>query len=129
MNPLKWRKMSWLILVFSGIMLALLVTSLSASDPDCPPNIANCDAYNAGADVGQGLATVLIFVVWLIGFLVLAVIWFMTRPRHRTCPRCGNDVKKGRTTCKKCDFDFSAQSMQPMQNQPWTGQPQTPPAP
>lgn len=73
MNPLKWRKMSWLILVFSGIMLAWII-SAAGSDTDCPANISNCDAYNAGADIGQGIAGVLLFFIWLIGFLVLAVI-------------------------------------------------------
>jgi ribosomal protein L37AE/L43A len=38
---------------------------------------------------------------------VLALVWLMTRRRARICPHCGEDVKKGRTTCQKCGYDFT----------------------
>ncbi len=109
MNPLKWRKMSWLIIVFTAVM-AIWIVSAVASETGCPPDVANCAAYQVGADIGTGVAVTLLFVIWLIGFFVLAVIWFMTRGRHRLCPVCGSDVKKGRTTCKKCGYDFATQA-------------------
>ncbi len=109
MNPFKWRKMSWLIIVFTAIMAVWIVSAIGSADPECPANVTNCAAYQAGADVGTGVAAVLLFFIWLIGFFVLAVLWFMTRGRHRACPICGNDVKKGRSVCKKCGFDFAAQ--------------------
>ncbi len=105
MNPFRWRKMSWLIIIFTAAMLAWLVSAVG-SQPACPPTVANCEAYQAGADIGSGIAASIIFVVWLIGFFVLAVLWFMTRGRHRVCPVCGNDVKKGRSACRKCGYDF-----------------------
>jgi len=46
-------------------------------------------------------------VLWFFGFIVLSLIWFMTRRKGRTCPHCGEDVKKGRTTCKNCGYDFT----------------------
>ncbi len=108
MNPFRWRKMSWLIIVFTVIM-GIWIAGAVGSETECPPNVVNCAAYQSGADVGRGLAVVVLFFIWLIGFLVLAVLWFMTRGRHRACPVCGNDVKKGRSVCKKCGYDFAAQ--------------------
>jgi hypothetical protein len=66
------------------------------------------DATNAGAGIGA----VLIFFLWFIGFVVLSLVWLITRPKHRTCPVCGEDVKKGRTACKKCGHDFAAAAQQ-----------------
>jgi predicted amidophosphoribosyltransferase len=46
--------------------------------------------------------------IWLIVFLVLSVIWFMTRRKGRICPQCGEDVRKGQTRCGKCGYDYAA---------------------
>jgi hypothetical protein len=37
----------------------------------------------------------------------------MTRPRGRTCPACGEDVKRGRVTCQKHRHDFAAAAATP----------------
>jgi hypothetical protein len=65
------------------------------------------ETLNAASDVGTGIGVTLIFVLWFIGFIILSIIWFMTRRRGRMCPHCGEDVKKGRTTCKNCGYDFT----------------------
>jgi hypothetical protein len=41
------------------------------------------------------------------GFVVLSLIWLMSRPKVRTCPICGNDVNKGVTLCGSCGHDFA----------------------
>jgi predicted amidophosphoribosyltransferase len=46
--------------------------------------------------------------IWLIVFLVLSVIWFMTRRKGRICPQCGEDVRKGQTRCGKCGYDYAS---------------------
>jgi predicted amidophosphoribosyltransferase len=56
----------------------------------------------------------IIIVLWILGFIVLSPIWLMSRPKHRTCPRCGHDVKKGRTSCKNCGYDFAAATAAPV---------------
>ena len=105
MNPLKWRKMSWLIIIFT-VLMAIWIIGGTSSSP-CPPDVANCDAYAAGQAIGTGIGVTILFFIWLVGFLILSVIWFMTKPKNRICPVCGNDVKKGRTSCGKCGHDFS----------------------
>jgi hypothetical protein len=78
-----------------------------ASDSvDCDTTVltqADCDA---AADVGTSIGVALVIILWFIGFLVLSLIWLMTRPRHRQCPACGHDVKKGLTACKNCGHSF-----------------------
>ena len=34
------------------------------------------------------------------------MIWFMTRPKGRPCPRGGEGVKRRRMECKACGYDF-----------------------
>jgi hypothetical protein len=112
MNPLRWRKMTWVVLIWTGLMFAWMIGgAASAQDSaDCASEATQAlrDACEAGTDIGTGLGVAALFFLWFIGFLVLSIVWFMTRRKGRECPVCGEDVKKGRTTCKKCGHDFAA---------------------
>ncbi|MDP9226837.1 MAG: zinc ribbon domain-containing protein, partial [Actinomycetota bacterium] len=61
----------------------------------------------AGADVGTGIGVAFLIVLWFVGFVILSIIWLMTRPSHRLCPVCGENVKQGATVCKSCGHDFA----------------------
>lgn len=100
------RKMSWTIIVFSVLMLIWAISAGGAST-DCTKD-AYTGACKAGEAVGRGIAVTLIVFIWFFGFVVLSIVWFMTKPKHRTCPTCGHDVKKGLTACKNCGHDFAA---------------------
>ena len=106
MNPLRWRKMTWVLNIWNAIFLIWLIVGIAdRPSEDCPPGDQLCvDA----SDVGTGIGVALILILWFIGFLVLSLIWLMSRPRHRQCPRCGHDVKKGLTACRNCGYDFAA---------------------
>jgi len=106
MNPLRWRKMTWVIVLFTVVMAVWIGAGVTSSTA-CPPGTTNCEAYQVGANIGQGLAVTALLGVWLIGFLVLSIVWFMTKPARRMCPACGHEAKKGQTVCKKCGHDFS----------------------
>jgi len=108
MNPLRWRKMTWLLLIFSGVMFAWMAAAVSQAD--CEEEISG--ASQAGCEAGTGIGVILLFFIWLIGFLVLSVIWFMTRRQKRLCPVCGTTVKEGAIVCKKCGYDFAAAAAQ-----------------
>lgn len=100
----RWRKMTWVLLLWTAIFAIWVIAGASS---------ANCgelqDEFSkAGCDAGTGIGIALVFLLWFIGFLVLSLIWFMTRPRGRTCPACGENVKRGRTTCPNCGHDFAA---------------------
>jgi hypothetical protein len=101
--------MTWAILVFSGLMLVWMIAGASTEVcGDYAPGTLDRQSCEAGEDVGTGIGVAVIAFIWFAGFIVLSIIWFMTRPRHRQCPRCGGDVEKGRTACGKCSYDFAA---------------------
>jgi hypothetical protein len=107
MNPLRWRKMTWVLALWTALALVLIVAG-AGNQPACPPGVANCEAYQAGATIGTGLAVTAILGVWFVGFIILSIIWFMTRPARRICPACGHEARKGQTICKKCGHAFAA---------------------
>jgi hypothetical protein len=106
----KWRKMTWAIIVWCSLILIWAVAGGGSAASDCADQTGDAflsaqdaqDACNAGAGIGVAL----ILFVGFFGFVFLALIWFMTRPKTRACPRCGNDVKKGVMACRSCGFDF-----------------------
>jgi len=105
MNPLRWRKMTWVLNVWNVIFLIWIIGGISSRpSQSCPPGDSLC--VNA-SDTGTGIGVALIIFLWFLGFVVLSLIWVMTRRRGRLCPHCGEDVKKGRTTCAKCGYDFT----------------------
>jgi hypothetical protein len=100
----RWRKMTWVLLAANVFFLLLLVAALAA-DASCKPGDEVCSSSQAADRV---LGAVVVGVLWFSAFVVLSLIWLMTRPHGRACPACGQDVKRGRTTCKKCGYDFAA---------------------
>lgn len=108
MNPLRWRKMTWALLVWTGLFTVWII-GVSALESTCAPADEFVEACRTGEDIGTGIALAGIILLWFVGFLVLSLVWMMSRPRHRQCPRCGEDVKKGRTACKKCGYEFVAE--------------------
>lgn len=83
------RKMTWAILAWTGLCVVWLIGGArnvsSGQDQavqDCMSGGFNtaqdCQTfYHAGAGIGFGL----VFGVWFVGFIVLAIIWAMTRPK------------------------------------------------
>jgi hypothetical protein len=81
--------MTWALIVFTGIMVAwMIVGAASATNSHA---IAQCVAYAGGvlsaqdcqnaSQAGAGIGVALLIGVWFMGFVVLSLIWFMTRPR------------------------------------------------
>lgn len=102
----RWRKMTWLLAVVNLLFLIWVIGAIAdRPSKSCAPGDSLC--VNA-SDAGTGIGVAFIIGFWFVVFIVLALIWLMTRPRHRTCPVCGEDVKKGRTVCQGCGHDFAA---------------------
>jgi len=99
---LHWRKMTWTVLIFNVLMVIWLVTGLTASTGSCNGLDANTCA--AASDVGHGIAATLQIVVWVLGDIILGVLWLVTK--GRSCPVCGRGVKRGLVACKGCGHDF-----------------------
>jgi len=105
----QWRKMTWVIVVWCVLMAAWIVGAIVSADPG-----SNCahetyrGACEAGSSAGTGIGVVVLWFIWFFGFIVLSLIWFMSRPKGRTCPICGEKVEKGLTACEACGHDFAA---------------------
>ncbi len=112
----RWRFMTWLILAFNLLMAAWLIFGVGGAvdNADCGSQVdqAAQEACEAGTAVGAGIGGVLIFVLWALGDVILGVIWLVTKSSKRDCPGCGHAVKKGRTECSRCGFDFRSGGQQ-----------------
>jgi hypothetical protein len=76
------RKMSWTILIWTALFVLWAATGLGAVSNNCAglsgSALTNCQAITA---VGGGIGLSIIFSMWFVGFIVLAVVWFATRPK------------------------------------------------
>lgn len=120
-----WRKMTWVIVIWCALILVWMIAGGSAAsesnDCDNEPTRALQQLCEDATAVGTGIGVAAIAFVGFIGFVFLSIIWFMTRPRGRDCPACGEKVKKGRSNCPNCNFDLAAAARgegQPPQSAP-----------
>lgn len=111
MSKRGWRKMTWVVVAWSGLIAALTVIQMLmivtkscsefSDDSTCFNIEVNGRAVTALGWLVNGV------IVWIVGFIPLAVIWFMTRQQARTCPHCGVNVATGLTACANCGYDFA----------------------
>jgi hypothetical protein len=107
----RWRKATWALVIWCVLILVWAIAG-SASN-DCASQATDLD--QSACEAGTGIGVLLILFIGFFGFVFFSLIWLMSRPRKRACPRCGEDVKKGVMVCPSCRFDFHA-----------VGQPQAP---
>ena len=105
-----WRKMTWVLIIWCAIILIWAIAGAAGSD--CANQagdqfLSAKDAQDA-CDAGTGIGVALILLVGFFGFIFFGLIWFMTKPKGRDCPACGTNVKRGRTRCPSCNYDFAA---------------------
>ena len=105
-----WRKMTWVLIVWSGAILAWAIAGAAANECASQTGDAYLSAHSAqqACQAGTGIGVAFILFVGFFGFAFFSLIWFMTRPKGRDCPVCGNKVKRGETACKNCSHDFAA---------------------
>lgn len=101
-----WRPFTWVILAFNLIMLIWVIVGAS-THKSCHgltgDALTNCQAGEVGTGIGVGL----IILLWALGDIILGVLWLITKPHTRSCPACGNKVRKNVMQCPDCGFDFN----------------------
>lgn len=105
-----WRKATWAVVIWT-VLMAIWMIGGSQQTPDktCAGETGSAlDLCQSAYHVGTGIGVTLLFVLWFIGFVVLSLVWLMSRPQRRLCPVCGEQVKKGLTVCPKCGYNFAA---------------------
>lgn len=93
--------MTWVFLIVNGAMAAWVIaaassvadTAVTAQDRiDCREfvesgvysSVQGClDTLEGAADVGGGIGTAILIVLWFMVFVAVSTIWFMTRPREK----------------------------------------------
>jgi hypothetical protein len=98
----RWRKMTWVVLLWCVAILVWAIAGGASASNKC-----SGDVYQDACNTGVGIGVAAIILIGFFGFVFFSLIWFMTRPRTRPCPRCGEDVKKGVMVCKSCTYDFA----------------------
>jgi hypothetical protein len=101
-----WRKMTWAIVLW--IVLGVASTDNAGHCAREAHPFLSQRACTDAANAGTGIGVALLVFLWFLGFVILSLVWLMTRPKGRDCPVCGEKVKKGRTVCPSCKFDFAA---------------------
>ena len=83
------RKMTWALIVWTVLMLAWAIGGAANVTSDA--SVAECDRSSeylnatdceALSEVGAGIGVTLILGAWFAGFIVLSLVWFMSRPRE-----------------------------------------------
>jgi RNA polymerase subunit RPABC4/transcription elongation factor Spt4 len=105
-----WRKATWAVVIWT-VLMAIWIIAGSQQTPDktCAGETGSAlDLCQSAYHLGTGIGVTLLFALWFIGFVILSLIWLMSRPDRRLCPVCGEQVKKGLTVCPKCGYNFAA---------------------
>jgi hypothetical protein len=86
----RWRKMTWVLLIVNALFVLWVTVGVNdrpskdcSTDPDVLNGTMSLKACQDASDVGTGIGVALIVVLWFMVFVVLSLIWFMTRPKHR----------------------------------------------
>lgn len=107
----KWRPFTWVIVVINVLFLIWIIAGLSGAANNCNNEVGQAKrACEAGTAVGASIGVGIIVFFWAFVDVILGILWLVTRPKTRTCPICGNDVKRGQFVCKKCGYDFRTQA-------------------
>ncbi len=81
-----WRKMTWALIVWSALILIWAVSGAAGNSCSRQKGSAYLSAHNAAqaCQAGTGIGVALILIVGFFGFVLLSLIWFMSRPRGNT---------------------------------------------
>lgn len=105
----RWRKATWALVIWNALMVLWVASGVANVADNCAGLTGSeLELCEAGTTIGAGIGITLIAMIWFVGFVVLSLVWLMSRPAKRLCPRCGTDVKKGVTVCPTCGYQFGA---------------------
>jgi hypothetical protein len=104
-----WRKFTWFILVLQILFIVWIIAGVSGNADNCAGEVGDAlELCEAGTAVGTGIGVGIIIFLWAFVDIILGLIWLITNRGQRDCPACGNSVKKGRTSCQKCGYNYLA---------------------
>jgi hypothetical protein len=84
---LRWRKMTWALIVWSALIAVWVIGGIIHNETTAARQCAH-DAVlgtqicHDAVDAGTGIGVMLVLGFGFLGFVVLSLIWLMTRPRE-----------------------------------------------
>jgi hypothetical protein len=88
--------MTWAIIAWTVLMGVWIVGGVASQPGLTPEDRASCaettaimseaeclETMQAAGEIGTGIGVVLLGLLWFVGFIVLTLIWFMTRPKEK----------------------------------------------
>ncbi len=78
----RWRKATWALLIWTVLMAVWIGTGIAATGNNCAGQVGDAlTTCQAGTAIGGGIAVTFIVIIWFLGFIVLGLIWLMSRPK------------------------------------------------
>lgn len=74
----RWRKATWALVIWTVLAILWIWAGTSAVG-DMPAT--GDEAEGAARAVGAGIGITMIILVWFLGFIILGLIWLMSRPK------------------------------------------------
>ena len=79
----RWRKATWAVVLWTALFAVWIVAGVGNTGGNCAGMTGDeLAACQAGTAIGAGLGVSFLIMLWFIGFIVLAVIWFASRPNN-----------------------------------------------
>jgi hypothetical protein len=106
-----WRKMTWVVIAWCTLIVVWAIsaggTAESSRSKCVSEHVLSEHTCESLSNAGAGIGIAIILLIGFFGFVFFSLIWFMTRPKGRECPVCGEPVKRGLTSCAKCGHNFA----------------------
>lgn len=78
----RWRKATWALVIWTVLIVLWIFAGTSAVGENCTGESGSAlEACRAGTAIGAGLGVTFIIIIWFLGFIVLGLIWLMSRPK------------------------------------------------
>lgn len=77
----RWRKATWALAIWVALIAVWIITGvMGASGTSCGPSLSKdlCDSATA---IGTGIGVTIVLVIGFLGFVVLSLVWLMSRPK------------------------------------------------
>ncbi len=79
----RWRKATWALLIWTALIVLWIVAGTSAVGDNCAGETGDAlEMCRAATGIGAGIGVTFIIIIWFLGFIILGLIWLMSRPKE-----------------------------------------------
>lgn len=78
-----WRKATWALVIWTAIFAIWIAAGTGSVANNCAGLVGDdLTLCQSGTAIGGGLAVTFLIFLWFMGFVVLSLVWFMSRPKN-----------------------------------------------